>query len=148
MQSTNYGVWQLHSTGERWSLSKWRQTGETREEDCRVNKTGNVRLKIISWRVGITNLPWKSNKCYLFWICGVSVALVIQHAMRMRRVKFSCGLSGFVKFFSHFSFINDTIFGRKLLNIKCVFWYPLQLSSVTFLMLRRTRQDIAINVFP
>jgi len=42
--------------------------------------------------------------------------------------------------FPHY-LINGTIFGKKLLNTKFVFWFPLQLLSVTFLILRRTDRD-------
>jgi hypothetical protein len=42
--------------------------------------------------------------------------------------------------------INGTIFGKKWLNIKSVFWFPLQLLSKTFLILRRIQRDIFINV--
>jgi hypothetical protein len=41
---------------------------------------------------------------------------------------------------------NGTIFGRILLNIKCVFWFTLQRLSEIFLVLRRTERDIIINV--
>ena len=34
----------------------------------------------------------------------------------------------------------------KLLNIKCVFWFSLQLLSETFLILIRIHRDIIINV--
>ena len=37
--------------------------------------------------------------------------------------------------------INFTIFGKKLLNAKCVFWFSLQLLSETFLILRRNERD-------
>jgi hypothetical protein len=46
--------------------------------------------------------------------------------------------------FPHY-FINGTIFGKKLSNIKCVFWFSLQLVSETFLILRRIQRDITIN---
>ena len=46
--------------------------------------------------------------------------------------------------FPHY-LINGTIFGKKLLNTKCVFWFSLQLLSETFLILRRTERDITIN---
>jgi len=42
--------------------------------------------------------------------------------------------------------ITGAIFGEKLLNTKCVFWFSLQLLSETFLILRRTQRDIIINV--
>jgi hypothetical protein len=41
---------------------------------------------------------------------------------------------------------NGTIFGKKLLKIKCVFWFSLQLLCETFLILRRIQRDIIINV--
>ena len=73
----------------------------------------------------------------------VFVALVIQHAKRMRRI-FVCGLSGCTIFFTH-CLINGTIFGKKSLNIKRVF--SLQLWSETFFALRRTERDIIKNVY-
>ena len=43
--------------------------------------------------------------------------------------------------------INSTIFGKKeLLNIKCVFWFSLQLLLETFLILRQIQLHIVINV--
>jgi hypothetical protein len=47
--------------------------------------------------------------------------------------------------FPHY-LINGAIFEKKLLNIKCVLRFSLQLLSKTFLILRRIRRDIAINV--
>jgi hypothetical protein len=42
---------------------------------------------------------------------------------------------------------NGTIFGKKkLLNTECMFWFSLQLSSETFLTLRRIQRDIIIHV--
>jgi hypothetical protein len=41
--------------------------------------------------------------------------------------------------------INGTIFEKMLLNIKCVFWFSLQLMPETFLILGRTVQDTIIN---
>jgi hypothetical protein len=43
--------------------------------------------------------------------------------------------------------INDTIFGKKKLNIKCVFWFSLQLLSEIFLILGRIQRDIIINAY-
>jgi len=48
----------------------------------------------------------------------VSVALVTQHAKRMRHV--IRGMSGFYNIFLHY-LINGTMFGKMLLNIKRVF---------------------------
>jgi hypothetical protein len=41
--------------------------------------------------------------------------------------------------------INGTIFGKKILNIKCVFWFSLHTLSKTFPILRQTQRDIVIN---
>jgi ABC-type phosphate transport system permease subunit len=75
----------------------------------------------------------------------VSVALVIQHAKRMRRIILSSVTCLAVPVFSHY-LINDTIFGKNLLNIKCVFSISLQLSFETFLILRIIARYIIINV--
>jgi hypothetical protein len=48
------------------------------------------------------------------------------------------------KVFPH-DLINGPIFGKKLLNTKCVFWFSLQLLSETFLIIRRTERDMIIN---
>ena len=42
--------------------------------------------------------------------------------------------------------IHGTIL-KKLLNIKCVFWFSLQLLSKTFLILRRTERGMIISVY-
>ena len=42
--------------------------------------------------------------------------------------------------------INNTNFGKKLLNIKCVSWCTLQLLSEIFLIASRNQRDIVINV--
>ena len=61
----------------------------------------------------------------------VFVALGIQHAMRMRHTVIR-GLSGCTVFF-HIISQKDNIFGaKKLLSIKCVFWFSLQVSLKYF----------------
>jgi len=40
--------------------------------------------------------------------------------------------------------INDTIFGKKLPNVKCVLLFCLQLLSQTVLILRKIERDIII----
>ena len=46
----------------------------------------------------------------------------------------SCGLPA-VQYFPHYG-TNGTIFGKKALNLKCVFWFSIHLLSQTFLILR------------
>jgi hypothetical protein len=41
--------------------------------------------------------------------------------------------------------INATIFGRNLFNMKCVFWFPQQLLSEEFLILRTIQRGTVIN---
>jgi hypothetical protein len=47
----------------------------------------------------------------------------------------------FYTIFRHY-LINGTIFGKKLLTTKCVFWFYLQYLCVTFLILRRNERDM------
>jgi hypothetical protein len=75
----------------------------------------------------------------------VFVALIIQHVKRMRRIVCHLWLVQLYHIFPHY-LINGTIFGKTLLNVKCVFWFCLQLLSETFLILRRIQRDIIINV--
>jgi len=74
----------------------------------------------------------------------VSVASVIQHEMRTLQTVI-CGVSNSTIFFPLY-LINDTIFERTLLNIECVFRFPLQLLTETFLILRRNERDMIKNV--
>jgi hypothetical protein len=73
-----------------------------------------------------------------YWVC--ILALVTRHAMRMRHIVI-CGLSGYTIFFPHY-LINGTIFRKMLLNIKCVFWFALQILSETFLIVRSNGWDM------
>jgi len=73
----------------------------------------------------------------------VSVTLLIQHAKRMRRIVWSFCPVWLCHIFPHY-LINGTIIGGKkmLLDIKCVFWFWLQILSEIFLMLRKTERDV------
>ena len=71
------------------------------------------------------------------------VALLIQHVTRCHIV--ICGLSGSTIVFD---IISQTarFSGKKLLNIKRVFCFSLQMLFETFLILRRIQRDIVKNV--
>ena len=73
------------------------------------------------------------------------VALGIQHAARMRHIAI-CGLPPLYNIFPHF-LINGTIFEKKSLNTKCVFWFSVQLLYAAFLTLIRTERDVIKNVY-
>ena len=61
---------------------------------------------------------------YIFCLC-VFVALIIQHAMRMRHIMTSFMASLAPPYFPHY-LKKSTIFGKKLVIIKCVFSFSLE----------------------
>jgi hypothetical protein len=75
----------------------------------------------------------------------VYVALVIQHTERMRLVMSSVACPALPYFFPNY-LVNGSTFDKTLLNMKCVFWFLYNFLSETFLILRRIRRDIFINV--
>jgi hypothetical protein len=75
----------------------------------------------------------------------VSVALVTQHAKRMRRIILSSVDCPALPYFSTLSHKQHD-FAKKLLNIKCASSFPLQLLSETFLIIKRLERDMIINV--
>ena len=75
----------------------------------------------------------------------VLIALVIQHVKVMRRIIWSYVIWLYDIFFLHY-LTSGTIFGKELLNIKCVFWFCLKLLSETFLSLTRIKRDIIVFV--
>ena len=83
----------------------------------------------------------KYSECVCVW------ALIIQYAKYVRHIVEYYYLWP-VWFHSIFPLylINSRIFGKRALNIKRVFLFSLQLSSETFLILRRTQHNIITNV--
>ena len=75
----------------------------------------------------------------------VFVALVIQHAMRMRHIAI-CGLSRSTIFSPHY-LINGRILGKnKVIEHKMCFDFLYKFFSETFLIVRRNERDMTINV--
>ena len=86
---------------------------------------------------------WESNEYYKTCIC-VFVACNVPYCHLWPDYLYSI--------FPHY-LTNGTIFKKKLLNTKCVFWFPLQLLSETFLILGRNERDMikkytGLNVSP
>jgi hypothetical protein len=74
----------------------------------------------------------------------ISVALVIQHAMRKRHIAI-CGLSGCTKFFSTLSHKRYDFREKVTEHKMCVLIFFTTLSE-TFLILRRIQRDSIINI--
>jgi hypothetical protein len=88
-------------------------------------------------------LQWKSNMYYIFRVCIWSLRYPACNAHAPYCHLWSVRL---YNIFLHY-LKNDTIFGRKLLNTKCVFLFSLQFLSETFFILRRNERDIIKNVY-
>ena len=82
--------------------------------------------------------------CVCVCVC-VCVALVIQHAKRIPVLYCHLWPICLLHNFRHCT-MNGTIFGKKLLNMKCVFWFCLWLWLGTFYLLRRIQWDIIIII--
>jgi hypothetical protein len=98
-------------------------------------KTGNVRM---TWHWGAFLQPllqWKSNKYYLFWVYVCSLRYAACNALAPY-----CNLwhVPLYNIFPHL--VNGMILGKKLSNAKCVFWFPIQRLSESFIILRRTER--------
>jgi hypothetical protein len=76
----------------------------------------------------------------------VFVALGIERVMRIRRIVI-CGHSGWTIFFSTLPHKRHDFRGEKILNTKFLFWFSLQLLSKIFLILRKIRRDVIINLY-
>ena len=102
---------------------------------------GNVRITWHSSAFVQTLLQWKSNKYYILWMCVCSLRYPACNAHVPYDIVIR-GLPGCTIFFSRY-LINGTIVGeKKLMNIKTVFWFYLQHSSETFLILRGTERHM------
>jgi hypothetical protein len=107
------------------------------------NKTGSRNHKCCKKWMSITN-PLSLSLSLSVCVC-VCVAWLIQHEKRTRHIILSSVAVRLYRIFPHY-LINCTIFGKKLLKIKRVFWFSLHFLSETFLILRITKRVIITNV--
>jgi hypothetical protein len=77
---------------------------------------------------------------YTFWVCVCS--LRYPASKRIRCVILSLRLYNIIPHY----LMNGTVFGKKLLSMKCVFSVSLKYLSEIFLILRRIQRDIIINL--
>jgi hypothetical protein len=94
-------------------------------------------------RVCASILKRKIIKCYIFWMCIFRLRYSTCNAHAPY-----CHLqpARFYSIFLHY-LIKSTIFGKRLLSIKYVFCFYLQLLSHAFLILRRTERDVIENLY-
>ena len=101
-----------------------------------------ARVRACVWmprRLGVC-LHMRACGCRGAWACicaCVHVALLIQHASRMRHIVTSLVAPLVEPYFSTLSNKGHCFLEKKLLNTKCVFLFSLQGLSKTFLNLRR-----------
>ena len=147
-RKTRRQSWGNRNASEKIVFVRWERTQKAyRNKQCRP--TYNVSLRCIHESL----LPWKSSKyhvCLCVCVCAcVWVPRRVSVCIRVRTCSLFypacnayalycdvfCGL-WVHHIFRHY-LINGTIFRKKLLDIKCVFWFSLQLLSMTFLILGR-----------
>ena len=80
---------------------------------------------------------YENNKYCIFWVCAAS----LRYPACNVHLWFVC----VYHIFPHY-FIKSTLFERRLLNLKCVFWFTLEFLLQTFLILRRKERDTIKNV--
>jgi hypothetical protein len=82
---------------------------------------------------------------WTFACAWVHVALLIQHATSIRRIMTSFVAPLAPPYFSSLSLKRHN-FIKNVFNLKCVFWFSLQVLFEHFLIVRRIQRDIVINV--
>ena len=131
---------QCHFPTTNLTLTVLRSKPAFRGEKTTINKIGNAMWHNMEARSHtIVAMEKQYSEC-------VSVALVIQHAVRMRRIThiFICGVSGTTIFFPRY-LIHGVIFRKMLLIMQRMFW-SLHLLFDTFCILRRVERDTIKNI--
>ena len=115
--------------------------GHTQLYNVQVNKTDNARKTLTFSCVRVTIVVAEKQYLLKLWVCVRVFSSVTRHAKTL------CHLwpLWFHHVFPHY-FTNGTIFGGKLLDIKCVFWFSLQFFAEQFFILRIIQRDIIVNV--
>ena len=96
---------------------------------------------VTSRRVRATIVAVKSSRYYIFWVCVCSLRHPACNAHAPYCHLWPVRLYSIFFFFLHF-LISGTIFGKMFLNIKCMFWFYLQLLYETFSVLRIIGRDM------
>jgi hypothetical protein len=110
----------------------------------KLKKTRNATYNVTYRRVGLTTVA--VEKYCIFWVrvcshnypsCNFSCSVLYRHLWPV----------WLYHIFPHY-LTNGTIFGgkEKLFNLKCVFWFSLQLCLNIFFILRSIKRYIIINV--
>ena len=86
-------------------------------------------------------LQWKNNTYCVFWVCVCSVRYPACNAHVPQYIGFR-GLSDSITIFPTLSNKYHEFRKKKLLKIKCVFWFSLKLLSEIFFILRRIERNI------
>jgi hypothetical protein len=118
-----------------WKTSTWRTSHLI---IMRYNKRGNARSP---------NHSWRGEAIIITYSACVYVCILIIHNVKLLRLTMLSPVTCLS--LPHFPTLSHKryYFGKKLLNIKFVFWYSLQLLPETFLILRRSERDTIIRVY-
>jgi hypothetical protein len=112
------------------------------KNELKQDRKFTYNVKFMRFRATIVAV--ECNTFYKFWVCVRSHTYTPCNAHEPCCHLLSAQLYNIV---SH-HLINGTIFRKKtLLDIKCVFWFPLQLFSETFFVLRRIERDMITNLY-
>jgi len=124
---------------EEWVLSKyWHMDEEiclflikTRSKHFyALNKERQCMYNVTLRRVRAPLLQWTIKKYYVFWACVCTLTYAACNAVACPALQY------FLPYL-----INGANYEKKLLNIKCVFWFSLQLLCETFLIQKKKKKQ-------
>jgi len=88
-------------------------------------------------------LLWKNNKYYIFWVGVCSLCYPVHNTHAPYSHQWPVPLYHILVHYLR----NRPIFGKNLLNTKCVSWVSLQHFPETLLILGRTERDMVRNIY-